>query len=53
MFSRWVIKNITFARGTLHFRKIRIPCDDQLVICGLYETTVPLYDRFDQLLTGR
>jgi hypothetical protein len=23
-----------FARGTLHFHKTRIPCGDQLVICG-------------------
>jgi hypothetical protein len=28
--------NITSARGTLHCRKTRIPCGDQLVICGLY-----------------
>jgi hypothetical protein len=28
--------NITSARGTLHCRKTRIPCGDQLVICGQY-----------------
>jgi hypothetical protein len=28
--------NISSARGTSHCRKIRIPCGDQLVICGLY-----------------
>jgi hypothetical protein len=36
MFSRWRVTNITSARGTLHFRKSRIPCGDQLVISGLY-----------------
>jgi hypothetical protein len=36
MFSSWIVMNITSARGTLHCRKIRIPCGDQLVICGLY-----------------
>jgi hypothetical protein len=36
MFSRWIVTNITSARGTVHCRKIRIPCGDQLVICGLY-----------------
>jgi hypothetical protein len=36
MFSRWILTNITSARGTLHSRKIHIPCGYQLVICGLY-----------------
>jgi hypothetical protein len=36
MFSRWIVTNITSARGTLHCRKTRIPCVDQVVICGLY-----------------
>jgi hypothetical protein len=35
MFSRRIVMNITSARGTLHCRKTRIPCGDQLVICGL------------------
>jgi hypothetical protein len=39
MFSRWIVTNITSARGTLHCRKTRIPCGDQLVICGLYNNT--------------
>jgi hypothetical protein len=26
MFSRWIVMNITSARGTLHCRKTRIPC---------------------------
>jgi hypothetical protein len=33
MFSRWIVANINSARGTLHCRKTRIPCGDQLVIC--------------------
>jgi hypothetical protein len=36
MFSRWIVTNITSARGTVHCRKTRIPCGEQLVICGLY-----------------
>jgi hypothetical protein len=36
MFSRWIVTNITSARGTLHCHKTRIPCGDQVVICGLY-----------------
>jgi hypothetical protein len=28
MFSRWIVTNITFARGTLHCRKTRILCGD-------------------------
>jgi hypothetical protein len=36
MFSRRLVTNITFARGTVHCRKTRIPCGDQLVICGQY-----------------
>jgi hypothetical protein len=36
MFSLWILTNITSARGTLHCRKTRIPCRDQLVICGQY-----------------
>jgi hypothetical protein len=36
MFSRWIVTNITSARGTVHCRKTHIPCGDQLVICGLY-----------------
>jgi hypothetical protein len=35
MFSRWIVTNITSASETLHCRKTRIPCGDQLVICGL------------------
>jgi hypothetical protein len=35
MFSRWIVMNITSARGTLHCRDTRIPCGDQLVICVL------------------
>jgi hypothetical protein len=37
MFSRWIVTNTTSARGTVHCRKKRIPCGDQLVICGLYK----------------
>jgi hypothetical protein len=36
MFLRWIVTNITSARGTLHGRNTRIPCGDQLVIYGLY-----------------
>jgi hypothetical protein len=36
MFSRWIVTNITSARGTLHCRKTRRPCGDQPVVCGLY-----------------
>jgi hypothetical protein len=36
MFSRWIVTNITSARGTVHCRKTRISCGDRLVICGLY-----------------
>jgi hypothetical protein len=36
MFSRWIVTNITSARGTVHCRKTRIPCGDQLVICRQY-----------------
>jgi hypothetical protein len=43
MFSRWIVKNITFARLTLHYRKTRIPCGDQLVICGQYLTCILYY----------
>jgi hypothetical protein len=35
MFSRWIVTNITSARETVHCLKTRIPCGDQLVICGL------------------
>jgi hypothetical protein len=35
MLSRWIVTNITSSRGTLHCSKTRIPCGDQLVICGL------------------
>jgi hypothetical protein len=41
MFSRWIVTNITFVRGTLHCRKTRIPCGDQIVICGLYTVLLP------------
>jgi hypothetical protein len=34
MFSRCIVTDITSARGTLHCRKTRIPCGDQLMICG-------------------
>jgi hypothetical protein len=37
MFSRWIVTSITSVHGTVHYRKIRIPCGDQLVICGLYQ----------------
>jgi hypothetical protein len=36
MFSRWIVKNINSARGTVYCCKTRIPCWDQLVICGLH-----------------
>jgi hypothetical protein len=36
IFSRWIETNFTSARGTLHCHKTRIPCRDQLMICGLY-----------------
>jgi hypothetical protein len=39
MFSRRIVTNITSPRGTLHCRKTRIPCWDQLVICGQYVRT--------------
>jgi hypothetical protein len=39
MFSRWIVTNITSACGTLRCRKTRIPCGDQLVMCGHYYTT--------------
>jgi hypothetical protein len=31
--------NITSARGTLHCRKTRIPCGNQLVICAVSSST--------------
>jgi hypothetical protein len=34
MCSRWIVTNITSAGGTVHCRTTRIPCRDQLVICG-------------------
>jgi hypothetical protein len=40
MFSRWVVTNITPVRGTVNFRNPRIPCGDQLVICGHYPASV-------------
>jgi hypothetical protein len=36
MFSRSIVTNITSALGTLHCRKTRIPCGDQLMIYGQY-----------------
>jgi hypothetical protein len=36
MFSRWIITNNTCARRTLHCRKTRISCGDQLEICRQY-----------------
>jgi hypothetical protein len=36
MFSRWIVTNSTSARGTVHCRKTRIPCKDELVFCGQY-----------------
>jgi hypothetical protein len=44
MFSRWILTNITSARGTLRCHKTRIPCWDQLVICGPYmqRSSVPM-----------
>jgi hypothetical protein len=42
MFSRWIVTNITSARGTVHCRKTRIPCGDQLVIGGYsYHMSLP------------
>jgi hypothetical protein len=43
MLSRWIVTNITSVRGTLHCRKTRIRCDDQLVIYGLYLICVQLW----------
>jgi hypothetical protein len=40
MFSCWIVTNITSARGTVHYRTTRIPCGDQLVICGQVVTAV-------------
>jgi hypothetical protein len=37
MFSRWIVTNITSARGTLHCHKTHILCGDQFVISGLYQ----------------
>jgi hypothetical protein len=37
MFSRRIVTNSTSAHGTLHYRKTRIPCGNQLVICGQYK----------------
>jgi hypothetical protein len=34
MFLRWIVTKITSDLGTMHCRKTRIPCGDQLVICG-------------------
>jgi hypothetical protein len=36
MFSRWMVTNITSVRGTMHYRKVRIPCGEHPVICGQY-----------------
>jgi hypothetical protein len=36
MFSRRIVTNITSASGTVHCRKTRIPCRDQLMIFGHY-----------------
>jgi hypothetical protein len=36
MFSCWIVTNITSASGTVHCHKTRIPCENQLVICGQY-----------------
>jgi hypothetical protein len=36
MFSRLIVTNITSAQGAVHCRKTRIPCGDQLVVCGQY-----------------
>jgi hypothetical protein len=43
MFSRWIVTNITTARGTLHYCKTRIPCGNQLVICGQHILTRRLF----------
>jgi hypothetical protein len=37
MFSCSIVKKITSARRTLHCRKTRIPCGDQLVICRQHQ----------------
>jgi hypothetical protein len=36
MFSRCIVTNITYVRGTLHCRKTRNTYGDQLGICGEY-----------------
>jgi hypothetical protein len=41
MFSRWIVMSITSARRTVHCRKTRILCGDQLLICGQY--TISLF----------
>jgi hypothetical protein len=46
MFLRWIVTNITYTRGTLHCRKTRIPCGDQLVIWELYSLTIPSLSPF-------
>jgi hypothetical protein len=38
MFSRWIVTNTTSDRRTVHCRKTRIPCRNQLVTCGEYIT---------------
>jgi hypothetical protein len=35
-FLLWIVTNITSARWTMHCCKTRIPCGDELVVCGLY-----------------
>jgi hypothetical protein len=40
MFSRWIVTNIISDRGTLHCRKTRIHCGNQVVICELYTRLV-------------
>jgi hypothetical protein len=37
MFSLWIVTNITSARGTV---LCRLPCGDQLVVCGQYSDTL-------------
>jgi hypothetical protein len=43
MFSRWIVTDITSARGTLHCRKTRVSCGDQLAICGLHSIYATAY----------
>jgi hypothetical protein len=52
IFSRWIVTNINSARGTLYYRETRIPCGDQLVICGQYVFCLD-DDRQEEALRGQ